>query len=189
MSIQRYGLVRETNERGREEARIAPLDLGDLVGFVDHAAALAAKDAGAREAAFRAFIEHRGVDVPCQSCRGLGTRLYGSTATWHGGAGGQTVTTDICDRCWGSGDEERHGVNLRTLAGKDAEVAAAVAMENERIARLVEKDYLDDDFPADNDDTEDDAPSHVAQSVRRRIAKKIRASRPTPGAAKEDATS
>lgn len=116
MSIQRYDL----NDYGE----MNPYQSGDYVLFTDHAAALAAKEAGAREAAFRAFIQHRGVDVPCQSCRGLGTRLYGSTATWHGGAGGQTVTTDICDRCWGSGDEERHGVNLRTLATKDAEVAA-----------------------------------------------------------------
>lgn len=45
MKIQRYGLVRETNERGREEARIASLDLGDLVVFADHAADVAAKDA------------------------------------------------------------------------------------------------------------------------------------------------
>ena len=71
---------------------------------------------------------------------------------------------------------------------RDTEIAAAVARENERIARIVEKDYLDDDFPATNDDTENDAPSFVAQSVRRRIAAKIR-SRPTPGAAKEESES
>jgi hypothetical protein len=49
----------------------------------------------------------------CSRCNGSGRRVYGSTATWRGGAGGQTATEDVCDRCWGSGDESNKGPNLR----------------------------------------------------------------------------
>lgn len=61
-------------------------------------------------------------------------------------------------------------------------VAAAVARENERIARIVEKEYLDDKFHTA------DRPNFVLTEARRRIAEKIRASRPTPGAAEEATT-
>jgi len=59
----------------------------------------------------RMFLEFRGldpdIDQPCKGCDGAGTKAYGSTATWHGGAGGQAITTDVCDRCWGSGNANR----------------------------------------------------------------------------------
>lgn len=29
--------------------------------------------------------------------------------------GGAMMTTDVCDRCWGSGDEHSHGTDLRRL--------------------------------------------------------------------------
>lgn len=57
----------------------------------------------------------RGVDDPCTKCQGAGVRSYSSTATWRGGMGGCMITTDVCDRCWGSGDEHRHGEDLRAL--------------------------------------------------------------------------
>jgi hypothetical protein len=41
----------------------------------------------------------------CSDCAGWGVKLYGSTATWRGGIGGQAMTTDVCDVCWGSGDK------------------------------------------------------------------------------------
>jgi homoaconitase/3-isopropylmalate dehydratase large subunit len=55
------------------------------------------------------IVDQRGVTEggTCIKCGGLGTRTYGSTATWRGGIGGQQMTTDVCDRCWGSGDENR----------------------------------------------------------------------------------
>lgn len=56
---------------------------------------------------YERFLEARGVETPCKRCSGLGTRTYGSTATWHGGIGGQMITTSVCDKCWGSGDEGR----------------------------------------------------------------------------------
>jgi hypothetical protein len=50
---------------------------------------------------------------PCKSCDGLGARLYSSTATYHGGVGGQESTRGICNRCWGSGDEHAPWGDLR----------------------------------------------------------------------------
>lgn len=47
----------------------------------------------------------RGIEKPCDRCGGAGVRAYGSTATWHGGVGGQMITSAVCDKCWGSGDE------------------------------------------------------------------------------------
>lgn len=52
-------------------------------------------------------------EYPCARCTGLGRVLYGSTATWRGGIGGRAMTPDVCDKCWGSGDALRHGVDLR----------------------------------------------------------------------------
>ena len=40
----------------------------------------------------------------CKTCDGWGVYAYPTTATWHGGIGGQMFTSDVCDECWGSGD-------------------------------------------------------------------------------------
>ena len=61
------------------------------------------------------FVTRRGVDIPCEGCKGLGTRTYSTTSTWRGGIGGATITTDVCDKCWGSGDKYKHWVNLRKM--------------------------------------------------------------------------
>ena len=39
----------------------------------------------------------------CGKCRGTGVRLYGSSSTYRGGFGGQAMTRDLCNACWGSG--------------------------------------------------------------------------------------
>jgi len=36
---------------------------------------------------YERFLEARGVETPCKHCSGLGTRAYGSTATWRGDIG------------------------------------------------------------------------------------------------------
>ena len=58
------------------------------------------------------YIRH-----PCAECGGSGYRLYASTATWRGGIGGQAMTTDVCDKCWGSGDATKpwpsHAIRAR----------------------------------------------------------------------------
>lgn len=47
----------------------------------------------------------RRIGNPCVKCNGLGSRTYGSTATWRGGIGGAAMTTAVCDKCWGSGSD------------------------------------------------------------------------------------
>lgn len=68
------------------------------------------------------ILRHRrNVDDPCPRCHGWGVCSYSSTATWRGGMGGQSFTSDICDVCWGSGDEHRHGTDIRALERKYAD--------------------------------------------------------------------
>lgn len=70
-------------------------------------AALAAE----RESLTERFLMWRGIDgdrdQPCPACAGSGKRSYASTATWRGGIGGQAITVDVCDRCWGSGVKDK----------------------------------------------------------------------------------
>jgi len=53
--------------------------------------------------------------VACQKCAGRGRCGYASTATWHGGVGGQAITVAVCDKCWGTGRTDRTGLDLRIL--------------------------------------------------------------------------
>jgi hypothetical protein len=81
-----------------------------------------------------AFLQHhRGVHNPCKACRGLGVLSYGSTATWRGGMGGSMMTRDVCDRCWGSGDQDEPWTDLRRLRNEErqriAEGAATLFAE------------------------------------------------------------
>lgn len=60
----------------------------------------------------------------CEECGGAGVYAYGSTATWHGGIGGQAMTTDVCDKCWGSGNRHKPWPSHRRLAHPDARSSA-----------------------------------------------------------------
>jgi hypothetical protein len=64
---------------------------------------------GITELAHDIMIDRRAIDSEdrCKACHGWGMRTYGSTATWRGGVGGQAMTTDVCDRCWGSGSASK----------------------------------------------------------------------------------
>ena len=64
------------------------------------------------------MLDSRGVpeDRVCEKCHGFGARTYSSTATWRGGVGGMTITTDVCDRCWGSGRSDVRWPSHRTPA-------------------------------------------------------------------------
>lgn len=73
--------------------------------------------------------DYRGVETPCRACNGWGVRLYGSTSTWRGGAGGASVTRDVCSACWGSGDANRHWLNLRELRKEQRAWEAKQAIE------------------------------------------------------------
>lgn len=67
---------------------------------------------------YKLFLQWRGVRTPCPKCNGSGVRIYSSTATWQGGMGGAAMTRAVCDECWGSGDQDRHGVDLRAQQDK-----------------------------------------------------------------------
>lgn len=58
---------------------------------------------------------HTEAGVACPSCRGAGTRVYGSGSTWRGGMGVAAMTQDVCDVCWGTGRSGVTGVDLRAL--------------------------------------------------------------------------
>ena len=85
----------------------------------------------------------RGVEPgdECPACRGWGRRSYASTATWRGGCGGQTITTDVCDKCWGSGSRAVSWADLRRMTGHiqalETQRDAALASAREEIAGLV----------------------------------------------------
>ena len=55
-------------------------------------------------------------DIVCKKCSGSGVAIYGDTSTWRGGYGGQMMTADICDECWGSGKQNNPWTNLRSTA-------------------------------------------------------------------------
>lgn len=75
------------------------------------------------------FLRWRDIEDPCVKCQGSGRVWYGSTATWRGGVGGASMTSDVCDECWGSGDKFRHGVNLRQLRDREEQRVAEAAVD------------------------------------------------------------
>jgi hypothetical protein len=58
---------------------------------------------------FETLFEYRGLSAEeaCTECGGVGSRAYDGTSTWRGGVGGSAITTDVCDKCWGSGSKSR----------------------------------------------------------------------------------
>lgn len=64
-------------------------------------------------------LDWRGIDPgdECSACGGAGSRAYGSTATWRGGIGGQAITSDVCNRCWGSGSKTHRWPSHRAAMG------------------------------------------------------------------------
>lgn len=68
--------------------------------------------------AWRDLLRQRGIrneDDACEQCAGLGTKMYGNTSGWRRGIGGQAMSVDVCDKCWGSGMDDRPWLNLREL--------------------------------------------------------------------------
>jgi hypothetical protein len=61
------------------------------------------------------FLRLRGVNTPCEKCRGLGVYHYSSGSTWRGGMGTCAFQWDICDVCWSTGDKYRIGTDIREL--------------------------------------------------------------------------
>ena len=71
-----------------------------------------------RDGFYAKALEWRGIqdisDV-CKKCGGAGSIAYSSTATWHGGIGGQAMTVGVCDSCWGSGSRGNKWPDLRRI--------------------------------------------------------------------------
>lgn len=67
------------------------------------------------------MLEWRGIPEGsvCARCGGSGCIVYGSTATWRGGIGGQAMTDDVCNQCWGSGNARRPWKNLKRVAAME----------------------------------------------------------------------
>lgn len=84
-----------------------------------------------RDGLGRYICDLRSVESPCKRCDGLGVRAYSDTSTWSQGIGGQAITTDVCDACWGTGDAERSGANLRKMGAEIERLRADV----ERLTR------------------------------------------------------
>lgn len=70
-----------------------------------------------RTYSFQDFLDWRGIQDPCQKCNGSGKRAYPSTAVWAGGIGGASITSSVCDGCWGSGDADKPWPSWRELVG------------------------------------------------------------------------
>ncbi len=56
--------------------------------------------------------------------------MYSSGATYHGGAGTASLAYDICDKCWGSGDEGEPFDNLRERNERWKQKVAAAGIES-----------------------------------------------------------
>jgi len=79
------------------------------------------------------LCDWRGVAVAdaCPGCGASGVKAYPSSATWHGGPGGQMLTQDVCDQCWGSGDLRHPWPNRREIGAKFQELAQRAASAQE----------------------------------------------------------
>lgn len=89
-------------------------------------------------------LEWRGINIiagdqVCVSCGGSGVKAYANTSLWRGGVGGQTITTGICDHCWGSGHDNKPWENLRLVESMRAESAKWETLYSEAMEQLRER--------------------------------------------------
>lgn len=101
------------SEKDFEEGYTKGFKEGRKVGYKESAVYT---EASLNESYKQRVLSWRDVQDPCENCQGSGKRLYGSTSTWRGGIGGAAMTTDVCDKCWGSGDKYKLGTDLRKAA-------------------------------------------------------------------------
>ena len=84
------------------------------------------------------FLSWRRIEEPCKKCGGSGERGYPNTTTWVGGCGGQAITSDVCDVCWGTGDTYRKGANLRDIKARIASLESDLARYKEAVGWALE---------------------------------------------------
>lgn len=102
-------------------------DVAKLRGIIDRLSARVEELSRQRDEQYQSFLLQRGVEIPCKRCSGLGVAVYGDSSTWRrGGCAGQVITSDICDLCWGTGDANRKGADLKAINGKINSLLKAV---------------------------------------------------------------
>lgn len=109
---------------------------------------LAAKESQAKWATRETYVHntmvgYRGIVDACVRCGGWGVCTYGNTSTWRSGIGGNALTNDVCDRCWGSGDEKRPWPSRKRAETRDKYIRA-LAAEWRKIAARLERDHEPD---------------------------------------------
>ena len=142
-AVQRYcQWCRATHKHGMMEH-----EQGEYVTYEDYAALCTRLEGVEQEnsdARFAMFLSWRGIESPCKGCGGAGERAYSSTATWHGGIGGQMITTAVCSDCWGSGDAQRKWADQRQLQAQLAAAQGRVKeLEEQRTDQELTKDFAD----------------------------------------------
>jgi hypothetical protein len=107
-------------------------------------------ETSASEVAYEHMLAQRGLDretdTICVKCYGSGVRAYGNTATWRGGIGGSTITMDVCDRCWGSGNDTKRWPSHRLSPAPVSPVEPTTCPKcrsNTRAYRLAVADVID----------------------------------------------
>lgn len=87
----------------------------------------------------------RSLKENCSRCGGKGRAHYSSGATYHGGAGTCSLAWDICDKCWGSGDETDPFDNLRERNERWKQRVAAAGLESicKQLGAYVEPRHLE----------------------------------------------
>lgn len=100
----------------------------------------------------REVVEWRGIefDHVCTECGGSGYKVYGNTTTYHHGAGGQAITTSVCNKCWGSGDTyrpwtswlqiEQQAKRLQELE-EWQKIVTGTGTDQEAVVRMVATEY------------------------------------------------
>ena len=92
-----------------------------------------------RAATLAQLLRRRGIHSVCPVCDGFGVRNYPGGSTWGRSAAAPCqATRDVCDSCWGSGDNKRPWYDLRRketqrlmgeLATEELERACRLAVE------------------------------------------------------------
>lgn len=113
-----------TRKSRRSVAREWPEGLRDLVeqiaGSCSDGSAFAEDWIGAARELHARCLQEMG--DACPKCNGSGDYLYGHGSTWRGGMGVCASTYDVCDVCWGTGQQSVKGYDIRA-----AEAALDVA--------------------------------------------------------------
>jgi cell division protein FtsB len=133
----RTSAIRLWNTRPLEDAKDAELanlkaENARLTGTVEH---------------LRAFClnPHEHEDGACDACNGIGSRMYANTATWRGGLGGSAMTTGVCNKCWGSGSQDKPWPSWRAIEGdrrnahRVSEERTALEAENARLRDSIDR--------------------------------------------------